>query len=304
MPRHSIDELAEGRAVSTVLVLGGSGQLGREFQRTLPSNWRVIAPSRAQVDIESITSLRAAMRDHAPAMVLNAAAYTAVDRAEEEPARATAVNAAGAEHVATVARESGARLLHISTDFVFDGSGGRPYGPGDPAHPLGIYGATKLEGERRVRAILGDDAVIVRTAWLYSAQGVNFVHTMLGLLGSRAEVTVITDEVGTPTWARSLAQGLWRIAARPDVRGIHHWTDAGVASWYDFAEAIREEALALGLLQKAATVRPIRSAEYPRAAPRPSYSVLAKEHTWEAVQMVPPHWRSNLRLMLGELARG
>jgi dTDP-4-dehydrorhamnose reductase len=198
----------------------------------------------------------------------------------------------------------GARLLHLSTDFVFDGAKGQPYAPGDEPRPLGVYGHTKLEGERAAMRILGGQALIVRTAWVYSRHGRNFVLTMLRLMAERSEVGVVADQVGTPTWAGSLAEALWLAARRTDLSGVVHWTDAGVASWYDFAVAIQEEALAVGLLSRVATIRPLRTEEFPSHARRPAFSVLEKGASWAALGRTPPHWRVNLRRMLQALARG
>jgi dTDP-4-dehydrorhamnose reductase len=235
-------------------------------------------------------------------VVLNAAAYTAVDRAEEDSERAFAVNVLGAEHVARAAAQLGARVIHVSTDFVFDGLSSRPYRPDDAPHPCSAYGRSKLAGEAAVLSAARERAVVVRTAWLYSAHGGNFVKTILRLLAERDAVRVVADQIGTPTWASTLALVLWQLAARPDLRGVFHWTDAGVASWYDFAVAIREEALAAGVLAAAAPVVPIRTEDYPTPAQRPPFSVLDKTAIWDALGLEPRHWRCELRAMLAELA--
>jgi dTDP-4-dehydrorhamnose reductase len=165
-----------------------------------------------------------------------------------------------------------------------------------------VYGRTKLAGERQVLGRAGDGALVLRTAWVYASHGRNFVRSMLTRMRAGDALRVVSDQVGTPTWARGLAEAIWTAADRPALGGILHWTDAGVASWYDFAEAIRDEALAAGLLARAAPVRPIRTGEYPAAAPRPAFSVLDKSATWAALDLEPVHWRANLRLMLRELA--
>jgi dTDP-4-dehydrorhamnose reductase len=164
-----------------------------------------------------------------------------------------------------------------------------------------VYGASKLEGEQAALATLGESATVLRTAWVYASHGKNFARTMLRLMAERDEVRVVADQVGTPTWARPLAEACWRAAGSRTVHGIHHWTDAGVASWYDFAVAIQEEALALGLLARGVPVRPIRTSDFPTPARRPSYSVLDKTATW-AVLGPAAHWRVALRSMLGEMA--
>lgn len=287
-----------------VLVTGAAGQLGRALGGTAPAGWTVCGYDADELDITDAAAVRERVEAVRPAIVVNAAAWTAVDRAEAEPEAAYAVNARGAANVARAAAAAGARVVHVSTDFVFDGSIGRPLTPDDPVNPLGVYGRTKLEGEREVLAATDGAAVVVRTAWLYAAEGTNFVRTMLRLMAERAEVRVVADQIGTPTWARSLAGAIWTVAARPTVRGVHHWTDAGVASWYDFAVAIQEEALAAGLLARAVPVRPIASTEFPTPARRPAFSVLDKRATWEALGVEAEHWRVNLRHMLKELAGG
>ncbi len=286
------------------LITGAGGQVGLELQATAPSGWVVAACPSDQLDVTQADAVRAAITTFRPSVVIHAAAYTEVDAAEANAERARAVNADGTAHVAEAARAVGARLLHLSTDFVFDGAQGRPYAPGDEPRPLGVYGHTKLEGERAAARILDGQALIVRTAWVYSRHRRNFVLTMLRLMAERSEVGVVADQVGTPTWAGSLAEALWAAAGRPNLGGVVHWTDAGVASWYDFAVAIQEEALAVGLLSRAVTVRPLRTEEFPSPARRPAFSVLEKGASWEALGRTPPHWRVNLRRMLQALARG
>ena len=190
----------------------------------------------------------------------------------------------------------GIRLVHISTDFVFDGTLGRPYRPDDAPNPLGVYGATKLAGEQAVTTA-DPSALIVRTAWVHGPTGANFVATMLRLMAERERLGIVADQIGTPTHADGLADALWRLAAG-DARGIVHHTDAGVASWYDFAVAIREEALALGLLDRAAEVMPIATADYPTPARRPGIAVLDKTSGWAAAGIAPLHWRDGLRRAL------
>ena len=289
-------------AEPAALITGARGQLGIELQSTAPAGWRVLPYGSEDLDVTRPELLHALLEKERPAVVFHAAAYTAVDAAEGEPQRAEAVNTRGAEHVASAARRVAARLIHLSTDFVFDGAQGHPYAPEDRPNALGVYGRTKLAGEEAVARVSEGAALVVRTAWVYSTHGRNFVLTMLRLMRERDEVGVVSDQVGTPTWARSLAQALWAAAARPELRGIHHWTDAGVASWYDFAVAIQEEALALGLLDRAVPVRPLRTDEYPTRARRPHYSVLDTRATRAALGLTAPHWRVNLRTMLRGLA--
>ena len=286
-----------------VLVTGAAGQVGRLLLETCPGDIEAIATARSDLDIRDAAAVRARMLRDRPDLIINTAAYTAVDKAESDPQAARAINAEAPAVLAAAAREIAARLIHLSTDFVFDGRASTPYRPDAPTHPLNVYGRTKRDGEEAVLRGLGSHAVILRTAWVYCAHGANFMHTMLRLLRARGEVSVVADQVGTPTAARSVAQVLWQIAARREIQGIHHWTDAGVASWYDFAVAIAEEAVALGLLPPAAAVTPIATEEYPTPARRPAYSVLDKR-SLAALGLIPRHWRQRLREVLQELPHG
>lgn len=282
-----------------VLVTGVNGQLGRALAATAPAGTALVALDRAALDIGDEKAVRARVDAERPDLILNAAAYTAVDRAESEQDAAARINTKGPGNLATAAAGLGARLAHVSTDFVFDGASSRPYLPTDTPSPLGVYGATKRGGEEAVLAAL-PDALIVRTAWVYSATGHNFVHTMLRLMRERGQVSVVADQIGTPTHAPSLARAIWALADA-EAAGIHHFTDAGVASWYDFAVAIAEEAADIGLIERA-NVLPIRTEDYPTPARRPAYGVLDKSATW-AITGTAGHWRTELRLMLAELKR-
>jgi dTDP-4-dehydrorhamnose reductase len=218
------------------MICGAGGQLGWELRRTAPPDIDLSPFTSRQLDItrkEQVADTVAGIR---PALIINGAAYTAVDRAEQESDLAFAVNGRGVANLAEAARQCGARLIHISTDFVFDGSQSHPYLPTDETNPLSVYGASKREGEKLALAIL-PDALIVRTAWVYSSHGANFVKTMLRLMNDRETIGVVADQVGSPTWANGLARTLWQLSAT-GLHGIHHWTDSGVASWYDFAVAI------------------------------------------------------------------
>jgi dTDP-4-dehydrorhamnose reductase len=285
-----------------VLITGADGQVGLALQERPPDGWSVIACTGDTLEVTDGGQVREVIGRGRPTVVIHAAAYTAVDAAESAADRAAAVNAQGSMHVAEAAREVGARVLYLSTDFVFDGAIGRPYTTDDVPNPLGVYGRTKLAGEQAMARILGAQALVVRTAWVYSRYRTNFVLTMLRLMRERDEVGVVADQVGTPTWASSLAEALWAAAAHPDLHGILHWTDAGVASWYDFAVAIQEEALTLGLLERAVPVRPLHTSEYPSLARRPSYSVLDKETAQARLGCPTRHWRDSLRRMLRGLA--
>lgn len=282
-----------------VLVIGAGGQVGSELRVAAPAGVEVQFCGSAEVDLAG-AGLAEALAMRAPDAVINAGAYTAVDRAESELARAEAVNAAGVGRLARWCAAEGVRLVHVSTDFVFDGRANRPYAPDAVPSPIGVYGASKWRGEQEWLAS-GVQGAIVRTGWVYSRFGANFVKTMLKLMRERDALGVVADQVGTPTWAAGLAGLLWRLLPEEAPQGMLHWSDAGVSSWYDFAVAIQEEALALGMLERAIPIRPLRTEDYPTPARRPPYSVLDKTGTWAATGTEGIHWRSQLRSMLLDL---
>ena len=285
-----------------VLITGAGGQVGRALLAAAPSHWQVCGATHAELDIADRVQVAERLAEVSPALVINAAAYTAVDQAEAEPECAHRGNAEGPANLAECAvQQGGIRLIHLSTDFVFDGRSSTPYKPSDPTGPLSVYGATKLAGEQAVlRANVAN--IVLRTAWVYAAQGQNFLKTMLRVMKERGAVRVVADQVGSPTAAQSLADVLWRFADRPALQGVFHWTDAGVASWYDFAVAIAEEAQVRGLLAPGVTVEPIATAEYPTRAQRPAFSVLDKIATLDALGIRAVHWRDRLRQVLEELS--
>jgi dTDP-4-dehydrorhamnose reductase len=281
-----------------ILITGANGQLGWELRRSAPAAVEVVAYSSGELDITNGALTEEIVARQRPAVIINAAAYNAVDKAESEAERAFAVNRDGVDNLAAAATVVGARIIHISSDFVFAGGQSRPYRPDDTASPCGVYGESKLAGERVLLAKYGNYAII-RTAWVYSAHGGNFVKTMLRLMAER-DLGVVADQIGTPTWAHGLARALWQTVDM-GLTGLYHWTDAGVASWYDFACAIQEEALALGILSRAVAIKPLSSRDYPTPARRPSYSVLDKSTLWKILGSAAPHWRVSLRKMLREL---
>jgi dTDP-4-dehydrorhamnose reductase len=285
-----------------VLITGANGQLGRELQRSAPEAASVHGLRREELDIVDAGQIESVLRELRPQIIINAAAYTAVDQAEKQPEQALAVNALGPENLARAAIAMDLRLIHISSDFVFSGLKSSPYLPCDTAEPLSVYGASKLEGENAVLRIAANRALIVRTSWVYSAHGRNFVKTMLDRFANCSTVQVVADQIGSPTWARELAEVLWEMAANTDLRGVYHWTDAGVGSWYDLAVAVLEYATVLGLVRSSITIRPIRTSDYPTVAKRPAMSVLDSTDTWSVLKRMPLHWRHALKEMLSELA--
>jgi dTDP-4-dehydrorhamnose reductase len=211
-----------------VLITGAAGQVGSALLASVPPETELQAVDLQQLDITDAGAVQASVEAWRPQVIINAAAYTAVDQAESEAPLAAAVNAQAPGHLARAAmRIEGCRLIHISTDYVFDGRASEPYQPGDPPNPLSVYGVTKLAGEQAVLEVLADRAVVLRTAWVYAARGRNFLLTMLRLMRERGAVRVVADQRGTPTAAASIARALWRIAELPRVQGLLHWTDGG-----------------------------------------------------------------------------
>ena len=288
-----------------VLITGCHGQLGQALLAAPPDGLELIPLKRESLDLADASSCRQVVREHRPHWLLNAAAYTAVDRAESEPDLALRVNGEAPGAFAEALAETGGHLLQISTDFVFNGHQGSPYRPHQARDPLGVYGATKAEGERRVmEALPPEHFCLLRTSWVYGPVGQNFCLTMLRLHRQKAAagdpLGVIADQVGCPTATHTLASACWRVIQR-NIHGLHHWSDAGAASWYDFAVAIGELAVARGVLATAAQVRPIGTEDYPTPARRPSYSLLDCRSTREALGLTPLHWREALLQVLAHL---
>jgi dTDP-4-dehydrorhamnose reductase len=282
-----------------VLVLGG-GQIARAVGAAVPSQHQVVSRARAELDIVDAKAVTRALAEVKPDWVVNAAAYTAVDLAEDEAAQAYAVNDTAVASIVRATAQEGSRLLHLSTDFVFDGNSNRAYLTTDQTNPLSVYGASKLGGERQVLAA-GGMGIVLRTSWVYAAEGKNFVLTMLRLMREKDQINVVCDQIGAPTWAASAAAAIWGLIDVNAVPGVYHWTDLGVASWYDFAVAVQDEALARGILSRTIPVLPIPSAAYPTRARRPAFSVLETASTRARLSVPAQHWRHNLRTMLDEL---
>lgn len=281
-----------------VLITGASGQLGGALQRLAPSWAEINAIDADDCDFTDVSMLRARLTVEAPDVILNAAAYTAVDKAEEAEDLARAINADAIEAMVEAMAETGGKLVHVSTDFVFDGTATRPYRPDDTRNPLSVYGRTKAEGEDHLRP----EDLLVRTAWVYEAGGANFVRTMIRLMNEREELGVVADQVGAPTWATGLARTIWALAGKGATGTFHHCDD-GAISWHEFAVAIAEEAHALGLVARIPAIRPITTADYPTPATRPAYSLLDCSATRALLEESPVPWRDNLRLMLKEEAQ-
>ncbi len=283
-----------------VLVLGGGGQVARAVAACVPATHTVLLKARQELDITDEAAVTAALAASGAGWLVNGAGYTAVDLAEDQAAQAFEINDTAVGLLARAAARAGCRLLHLSTDFVFDGNSSRAYQPGDEPNPLSVYGKSKLGGERRVLA-QDPGGIVLRTAWVYAAYGRNFVLTMLRLMREKEQLSVVCDQIGTPTWAAGIAAAIWGLIEVGAPGGVYHWTDLGVASWYDFAVAIQEEALARGLLRRAVPITPIPSAAYPTRARRPAFSVLDSAATRALISVPARHWRDHLRTMLNEL---
>jgi dTDP-4-dehydrorhamnose reductase len=284
-----------------ILVTGGEGQLGSAVSQ-ISSEFEVIPVVSGTLDITNEREIEQRFVEVAPELVLNAAAYTDVDRAESEENRAMQVNGHAVRLLAAACRRHGAKFVHISTDFVFDGTKSSPIVPSETPAPRSSYGRSKLAGELACKEELGADRLLViRTAWVYSAGHRNFISTMLQLMNSRDQIRVVADQIGTPTWAMTLADAILQLISK-DAVGMLHVTDSGVASWYDFAVAIYELGRENGLVRNDVEVIPILSSAYATEAERPKYSVLDKTSSYEILGKATPHWRTSLSRCLSDWA--
>lgn len=291
--------------MTKILLTGITGQVGQELRETLTSVGEVIGVNRQQLDLTQPEQIHNVIAEIQPHIIINAAAYTAVDKAETESELAMAINANAPKAMAKAANKISATLVHISTDYVFDGTNHTPYTEDDVTNPLGVYGKSKLLGETGIRQIC-DRHIILRTAWVYGSRGHgNFVKTMLRLGAEREELRVVADQIGSPSWAYDIAVAITQLvsgqlekgdAAIP--MGTYNYTNSGLASWYDFAIAIFTEAQKLGFPLKIQQVLPITTADYPTPAQRPSYSVLSKVKFTKTLGINPPYWRDSLIEML------
>ncbi|MDO9520930.1 MAG: dTDP-4-dehydrorhamnose reductase [Pseudohongiella sp.] len=287
-----------------IVITGARGQLGLTLQKYLSADEYELVPlTHSDLDISDEGAVNQMLTELKPDVIINAAAYTAVDTAETADLTARAANATGPKNLARWAAKNKSYLIHISTDFVFSGCNSRPYKTDDQTDPLSIYGRTKLEGELHSRYLAPDNCLVLRTSWVYSESGKNFVKTMLRLMAEKDGLNVVADQIGTPSSTWGLARCIEACLQKKPL-GILHWTDAGVASWYDFAVAIQDEALSAGLLSKTIPVHAITTAQYPTPAKRPAYSVLDKTATIESLNCEPVHWRHELAAVIKRIKTG
>lgn len=259
-----------------VLLTGANGQLGRCFQDRFPQEWQLIATDSDVLDITNQQAVESFIQQHKPDIVVNAAAYTAVDKAESEPELAELINAQGPYHLALASQSIDAHFYHVSTDYVFDGTSTTPYKETDKTNPLGVYGKTKLNGEQ-LSSQANPNTTIIRTAWVYSEYGNNFVKTMLRLAKERDELKVVNDQIGCPTYAGDLAACIIELIKQNNPAGLYHYCGKEVMSWYEFANKIIDAGYEQGLLIKKPTIIGIPTSEYPTPVQRPAYSVLSVE---------------------------
>ena len=281
-----------------VLITGANGQLGGALQRAAPGWADINAIDVEDVDLTDTSMLTARLVVEAPDLIINAAAYTAVDKAESDEETARAINSVAVATMVAAMEATGGRLVHVSTDYVFDGTSAQPYVTLAERNPQSAYGRTKAEGEDHLRA----SDLLVRTAWVYEAGGANFVRTMIRLMKEKGELRVVADQTGAPTWATGLARTIWALVEK-GASGTFHHCDDGVATWHEFAVAIAEEAHALGLIPRIPIIHPITTADYPTPARRPAFSLLDCSATRALIGDAPVPWRENLRLMLKEEAK-
>jgi dTDP-4-dehydrorhamnose reductase len=286
-----------------IWIVGDKGMLGTELSREMSTAGVLHVGTDREVNILDTVALRDFARKHNPDWIVNCAAYTAVDKAEDEPELCYRLNVEGPANLGRIAADIGASILHLSTDYVFSGDAFKAYREDNPVNPTGVYGRTKAEGEAVLRATCSS-AVVVRTAWLYGKYGANFVYTMLRLMRQRESIGVVADQHGSPTWTRNLARTILAIINAPEpCYSVYHYTDAGEITWYEFALAIHDEALKAGLLSRSCEVKALTTAEYPTKARRPAYSVLSKEKIGRDYNIVPLDWRASLVAFIGELSR-
>ncbi|MBS93306.1 MAG: dTDP-4-dehydrorhamnose reductase [Chromatiales bacterium] len=288
------------RSGMKVLLTGAQGQLGRCLTESVPADTELVETDIAELDLADSKLLLSGLGSIEPELIINTAAYTAVDRAEADVDAATQVNETAVGIIAEYCRSAGCKLIQVSTDYVFDGEKSSPHKPDDPTGPLCVYGRTKLGGEK---AALGgcDSSWVIRSSWTYSEYGQNFVKTMLRLATEHEQIEVVSDQTGSPTYARNLADAIWKLAEIKPAARILHCSDAGKVSWHDFAGAIFAEASGLGLINRSPTLIPVSSNDYNAAAIRPAYSVLDNELTNDLLGIEQTYWLDALRALLARL---
>lgn len=277
-----------------VLLIGSTGMLGSDLKDVLTeSGFTLEAPLRVALDITDFDSLRTYIKNSKAEIIINASAYTQVDKAEEERQLALEVNGGGPRNLALCCEEFNIKLVHVSTDYVFDGEGNVPYKETDKTNPLGFYGVTKHKGEIFIEEILKDNYLIVRTSWLYGPQGNNFVKTIIRLASEREELNIVGDQFGSPTYTVNLARAIVNLINK-NAQGIFHYSDSGEVSWFDFAQAIAQEMNDNGMAKRVKKINPITTAEFPTPAKRPKYSVLSKDKYESVTGVKAPKWQTGL----------
>jgi len=275
-----------------VIIIGKSGQLANELVVEVPENIEILSLGSGDVDITSYIEVSKVVNEFNPNAIINASAYTAVDKAETEREAAYMINKTAVEVLARVAKDNNSRFFHVSTDFVFDGNSHIAYQPSSATHPTSVYGASKLAGEEAVKEIYPENSSIIRTSWVYSSFGNNFVKTMLRLMAEKEQLSVVADQIGCPTYAKGLAVFLWALVKKESIEQVYHWSDAGVASWYDFAIAVQSIAFEQGLLERKIPIKAIPSSSYITPAKRPNFSLLNIIGSAEIIE--PVYWREQL----------
>ena len=288
-----------------VLITGAQGQVGQELMHLAPASWQVHGLGSKELDISNAQQVMTVVQTLQPQLIINAAAYTAVDKAESDSMRAHAVNHLGAENLAKAAQQQNCPLLHISTDYVFSGQQTQPYTEQDTPAPNSVYGASKWLGAQAINACCAQH-IILRTSWVFGLHGNNFVKTMLRLAQGRDALNIVSDQVGGPTSARSIAQALWQIAQQYQSSGscawgTYHFSGAPTCSWYAFAAEIFAQAVTLRLIEKAPKLTPIKTCDYPTPAQRPAYSVLDNSKLNQQLNITQSDWKNELNLMLRAL---
>jgi len=284
-----------------VIIIGKSGQLAKELIDTLPDNINAFTLGRKDIDLSSKVDIEDKITKHNATLVINAAAYTAVDNAEDQQKAAFELNEQAVIKIATTCSKLNVKLIHVSTDFVFDGQEKIPYQPISLTNPINVYGESKLAGELAILNYAPNVATIVRTSWLYSTHGNNFVKTMLKFMKDKDSLNVVSDQYGSPTWAKGLAEFIWALTVLNTYQPIYHWCDAGVTTWHHFAETIQKTAFKMGLLTNDTEINAIPAIEYPTKAKRPVYSALNCSGSTQI--KAQNKWQDNLEFMLNILAQ-